>query len=561
MRARTTALIALALGAAWLGVSGCGWEERLDAPPPRAVRVAAWAQGAPVGSCAPLTSGAATRLLARPGLGINLSPVTPYASQWVYVDAFRASRLGRDPEWMLSGSGAPPALDAQGYPRGLASGQRARTLCLYGTEGDYPAGEYTLSFRGVGAVELGRDAEHCLLEHDGRGEARARVLVRPTRRGISLTIVRSAPSDPVRDLHLVMPGFAASYRARPFHPLFLARLRPFACLRFMDWTATNSSPVARWSERRPPDYRSQHREVAWEDVLALCNALERPPWLCVPHRADQDYLRSLAELVRARLDPRLPVLVEYSNEVWNGQFRQQREVAAAARARGAPWEEEYARRAAAAFEAFRAALGPARVLRVVSGQAANVGVAKHILAALPPGGADALAIAPYFSAGREVNRDPALSAGWSSADLLRACRRDLERVRAMIVAHRALAARYGLALVAYEGGQHLVGRGGARDDLGLQARFLAANRDPGMRALYREYLALWEAEGGGLFCHYASCEQPDRSGDWGALESLRRGDAPKYRALLDTVQEWERAALRTPGGESAPPARPTPQQR
>jgi hypothetical protein len=46
------------------------------------------------------------------------------------------------------------------------------------------------------------------------------------------------------------------------------------------------------------------------------------PWFCMPHLADDDFVRQFAVLVKERLDPSLKVYVEYSNEVWNGQFKQ-----------------------------------------------------------------------------------------------------------------------------------------------------------------------------------------------------------------------------------------------
>ena len=35
-----------------------------------------------------------------------------------------------------------------------------------------------------------------------------------------------------------------------------------------------------------------------------------------------DYVREFARLVKGKLDPERRVYVEYSNEVWNGQFQQ-----------------------------------------------------------------------------------------------------------------------------------------------------------------------------------------------------------------------------------------------
>lgn len=45
-------------------------------------------------------------------------------------------------------------------------------------------------------------------------------------------------------------------------------------------------------------------------------------WVCVPHLADENYIRSMAQLFRANLDPDLKIYVEYSNETWNWIFQQ-----------------------------------------------------------------------------------------------------------------------------------------------------------------------------------------------------------------------------------------------
>src|SRR5205814_6920916 len=68
---------------------------------------------------------------------------------------------------------------------------------------------------------------------------------------------------------------------------------------------------------------------------------------------------------------------------------------------------------------------------------------------------------------------------------------------------REAALRHGLRLVAYEGGQHLIGVQGAENDESLNRLFLEANAHPRMGELYRRYLAAWAQTGGDLFCHYS----------------------------------------------------------
>lgn len=52
-----------------------------------------------------------------------------------------------------------------------------------------------------------------------------------------------------------------------------------------------------------------------EAMLDLANRLDADPWFCIPHLADDDFVRRFAELVKQRLEPERSVYVEYSNEV------------------------------------------------------------------------------------------------------------------------------------------------------------------------------------------------------------------------------------------------------
>lgn len=98
--------------------------------------------------------------------------------------------------------------------------------------------------------------------------------------------------------------------------------------------------------------------------------------------------------------------------------------------------------------------------------------------------------------------------------------------------HAGLAKRYGLQLVAYEGGQHIVASGvpELRDDARVLDLLEAANGHPDMGKLYLELLDAWKAAGGGLFVHYVDVSPCSKSGCWGALQRYDQ-TAPKYEAL------------------------------
>jgi hypothetical protein len=89
-----------------------------------------------------------------------------------------------------------------------------------------------------------------------------------------------------------------------------------------------------------------------------------------------------------------------------------------------------------------------------------------------------------------------------------------------------------LLLLAYEGGQHLVGVGSVQNNPSVTNLFVAANRDPRMGDLYQRMLESWHNSGGGLFMHYASVGQYGRYGSWGVLESMGQQTSPKLEALI-----------------------------
>jgi hypothetical protein len=93
----------------------------------------------------------------------------------------------------------------------------------------------------------------------------------------------------------------------------------------------------------------------------------------------------------------------------------------------------------------------------------------------------------------------------------------------------------GLQLLAYEGGQHLVGVGAAQNNQTLTNLFVAANRDPGMRQLYYNDLDNWFTEGGELFMLYRLTGDYNKYGSWGLFEwqMQPRSTAHKWLGVMD----------------------------
>jgi hypothetical protein len=86
--------------------------------------------------------------------------------------------------------------------------------------------------------------------------------------------------------------------------------------------------------------------------------------------------------------------------------------------------------------------------------------------------------------------------------------------------HAAVAERYGLELVAYEGGTHIVAHPPMTEDEALVGFLNEVNYSPELAVLYGRLVDEWRAVGGGLFTVYLDVQGPSRWGGWGTLRHL-----------------------------------------
>lgn len=471
-------------------------------------------------------------------LGLNLAGVTDWSTELVFVDAFKAARPWiSQAEGMGWGQGGPLELDAKGFVKRLAPGQSAETLLFVDQQGHYPAGDYLCLYDGTGEVGFGLAAEV-----KDRKPNRVVVAVHPDRGQVSIKLTKTDPADPVRNIRFILPGFDATYDKEPFHPSLLARLKGFACVRFMDLGRTNDSPVAAWADRTTPAHCTQADKagVAIEYQLALVNAAGVDAWLCVPHKADDGYVRELAKLVKAKLDPKRKVYLEYSNETWNGQFQQARYCKEQGLKLGLSKDAFQAQlryssqRSVELFKLFETEFGKDRLVRVLAAQSANPWTGLQVLGWQDAAShADAIAIAPYFGHSLGSPKTADKVATMTPEQILADARKDLAENAKKIKTYAEQAKQRGLVLIAYECGQHLAGFGGAENNGRLTEAFHRANRHPGMAALYRDDLTQWFDAGGGLNCVFSSVGRYSKWGSWGLLERWDQDEqtAPKMRAV------------------------------
>ncbi|MBJ7899634.1 MAG: cellulose-binding protein [Cyanobacteria bacterium RI_101] len=498
-------------------------------------------------------------------LGTNLSSFRPYNPALPLVDAFKSARVWTTHTADIWNTKEPLNLDANGWvtsiPETGATYDRVTAEMYRSLEGRYPGGQYVVLYEGQGTIEYGGDA----VKNVGASTPGRDVLtVAPSDQGIFLTITDTNPQNYLRNIRVVPLGAEPTYQAQPFNPDSLEKLAPFSTLRFMDWMETNNSAQQTWADRPTLTTASwMHKGAPVEIMVQLANTTQSHPWFTMPHQADDDYVRNFAAYVRDNLDPNLTVYVEYSNEVWNGMFGQYRWVRDQARAEWAgsglndfalvtDW---YSRRTTQIAQIWDDVFGAEkeRVIGVMAGQAANIKVLNRALSyawtdnplSHQDYGIDAIAIAPYMGNYLGNKKNEAIIKSWKSLpdkgltklfdELTQGGQVSnsppggaLAQATANIVNHAALANAQGLELLAYEGGQHLVGFNPASTQL-----FRAANRDPRMGQLYEEYLQNWRDAGGGLFVNFTNVSTYGIYGSWGALEHVNDPSSPKYEALLN----------------------------
>jgi len=532
-------------------------------------------------------------------IGMNLASFNDYTPGFPFKNLMWGAR-----QWEthnLDGSGPFDTevadqfpLDADGYPlevpyqpAGVAQPQTVFTIIPNVTG----AGRYVVLYDGEGDIT---EAVSSKLVSSSPGRVVLQLACRANDGSYeAIAIKRSKKGNHVRNIRVLAEADEkADLQANPFREDFLDYCRQWHALRFMDWMATNDSLEKEWNNRKPPGFytmiglsgnalsRSGNRfskfierfsgGVPVEILIQLANMTQTDPWFCMPHRATPEYMTNFAKLVKAKLDPKLKVYVEYSNEVWNWQFAQagwmlQSKVAgdAVVASGKRAWKNDVVpempyedgtvakdggdghpermaaldRRCFAAWESVFTGEDRARLVRVVGVQHSWEDTARRTAKwVVEHGGADALSPAGYFGPNEKTyKRWEAAGASLTPEQVLTDLNEAFEEDSAewtRVIA--AIAKQYGLRFVVYEGGQHLQPKD--QNEAPYLPALKAAQYSPEMYKIYRKNFALHQQLGCELFCAYNSIgHQGSRWGSWGHQEyyGQPRREIPKYGALLD----------------------------
>jgi hypothetical protein len=105
-----------------------------------------------------------------------------------------------------------------------------------------------------------------------------------------------------------------------------------------------------------------------------------------------------------------------------------------------------------------------------------------------------------------------------------------EKVKPAIVEHAQLAQQYNLKLYAYEGGQHLNGENA------LEIK-TAAQNDPRMGKLLKDYFCFWQKSGGEDFVFFSSIDGNSKYGHWGLKTSVNEEETVKHKVVIDAIEQ------------------------
>ncbi|MFT4927425.1 MAG: hypothetical protein ACI8WB_003532 [Phenylobacterium sp.] len=548
-----------------------------------------------------LTSNGVNTPNEKSAIGINLTGLNYWSTQWMLIDVMRQASNGSGELWATSngdtyafntGHQSRLNLDAQGWPQSLPERDdpdfHYATTIIYQDNSSYPVGEYVVLYDGEGELSYNGGTYMPTKSSPGR-----HVVQLEANSFLHLRIRQTDPNNTgnhIRNVRILVPGgicdidpsyyaqypadcngrgefngFEQVYQHLDFHPLFLADMAKYRSIRFMQMFSTNVSNQSVWTDRPTYDYASWglNNGSPVEMAIDLANKVQAEPWLNIPARVDDDYMRQYAQLVKNNLDANLSVHIELGNEVWNNAYPYNLDATWLREQGKLLWPDAgvddfmyrlnfYGKRTSDMCEIFKQEFGNSadRVKCVMGAQGGNAWVGEQSLQctlwAAQNGGQncahnmDSLAIGPYFAGYLADDKYLPYTAAWSNEgevgmaklfdEINSGILRDLTynpdepewqqapvggslaQAQRFMAENKAVAERHGMKLSAYEGGQHLTFAGNLTGDRALvnENIFLAGNRDARMGQAFTNYFTDWKEAGGSLFMVFES------TGGWGS---------------------------------------------
>ncbi|HPE61827.1 MAG TPA: sugar-binding protein [Thiolinea sp.] len=505
-------------------------------------------------------------------MGTNTNEVLEYDSSVPFIDLFKASLPFREAAPYLTKGRVD--YDRYGWPTYIAPGGEAGTRLISKLhENAIPRGYYVVLYDGDGKLEYGLDAK---LVQGQKG--RDVIMLDPGKDkeyNAKVVIKSSNPQNPLRNIRVLPSGgicagnpfervnsagqckgdyldFEHNYAKIIFNPDYLTFMRDYKVIRFMNMGGVTRNPIRDWADRSLVDDATWGgaegiRGAPLEIMVELANRLHADAWFNIPHAASNDYITHFARYVKNNLNPGLKVYVEYSNETWNGIFSQHAYMKQGGKKLGltsdaphiAGWKF-YAKRSVEIFDIFEQVFGSRdRLIRVLAGLTGSTEMTETMLGYENAyQHTDAFAVAPYVFGDYDALRKARSVNQVFQIMQDRRYYHSLPRVLEAVRKQSALASKFGVDLIAYEGGQHLIDDKTKRDDQHPNDLFYAANRHPNMGVIYKRLFEGWKQAGGKMFVHFSSPRTYNRFGSKGTKEYITQPDkeAPKHLAIESFIK-------------------------
>lgn len=499
-------------------------------------------------------------------MGMNLAGIVDYSRELPFSNLMKMSR-----EWYTKGENDPNytwdtgnaealTYDQSGYPThipqtlpGVSLPQQVATV-WDGTD-SWPIGKYTLIWEGSGDFDFWGDLSNLVKVNDNRYEFD---YLDPLGGILQITMTYSDISDPVNNMRLLLPNTELTYQIHPFNPEWLQELSSFKTLRFMDWGHTNfwGQPdpytwdfpdLVDWDERTQVDYYTYvgNKGVPYELITQLVNQLQIDAWVCVPHRASDQYITEMANLFRDQCDPDRHLYIEYSNENWNWIFGQAQWLNKyGAVDQGVSWPEGIVPYIQNAFDLWTSSFTGQldRITRVAAIQTSWLDVSERIVYNLNANTVDAVSPTFYFSYddSSETILDN-LGQNATVTDIAYHARLGMTPNLNWIKDIKTISDSLDAELLFYEGGQHMT-----PTPFGILPTYEQAlteiHRDDVMYELYNDWLdsirTINTTDKPMLLMHFSFISPLSAQyGSWGILETMNQNlvdiPAPKYRSVIE----------------------------
>ena len=499
-------------------------------------------------------------------LGMNTNEAMDINASAPFIDLFKLSLpFEHARPWLTKGH---ISYDDNGWPKQLNGGQAGTRFVSNLPANTIPTGQYTVLYDGEGAMRYGVDAKLVT-----RMQGKDIIRIQPGKNGrisASLIITKTNPKNHIRNIRILLPGgicmgdkfkrvssakqcrtkyfpFDKYYKQITFNPDYLNFMKDFKVIRFMNMSGITRNALMKWQNR--PNLtqatwggKEGVRGVPLEVMVDLANILNADPWFSLPHRADNSFVYNYASYVKKHLKPHLKPYIEYTNEAWNGIFTQAHYMKKMGmRYKLDPQEDVagykfYSRRSVQIFKIWENVYGNAdTIIRVMGAMTTNKRISNTLLSFENAyKHVDALAIAPYFYISqKEIRRVRSVSDVFAKLKDPKN-RYSVPSIIKMVKIQSDVAKKYGVSLVAYEGGQHLVAYKTHSVNEGPNRHLIYANKDRRMAELYYQFLKGWQSAGGTTFVAFSAPRIHTWLGSWGIKEYITQpaSEAPKYMALM-----------------------------